>query len=145
MQMSLYPSFFRVFFFASFFPVFFFVCFFHVFFSHLFSHLLCVFHTDFNSLIYSPISVVSIFQFFFIKRFAVSKLEPMLAIGCIRLNSCGLTSCTTQNSLLGPAHDRRNLEKLNWTQNAFWNQSVTLTTFLLNFDHFWWFFKVEQK
>ena len=83
-------------------------------------------HTDFNCLIYSPISVVHIFQFLLVKRFAVSKLEPMFAIGCIRLHFCGLpTSCPTRKSLLRPAKSWGNLGKFNWTLNAIWNQCET--------------------
>ena len=76
-------------------------------------------HTDFNCLIYSPISVVHIFQFLLVKRFAVSKLEPMFALGFIRVHFCGLpTSCPTRKSLLRPAKSWGNLGKFNWTLNT---------------------------
>ena len=85
--------------------------------------LFTITHTDFNCLIYSPISVVHIFQFLLVKRFAVSKLEPMFALGFIRVHFCGLpTSCPTRKSLLRPAKSWGNLGKLNWTLNAIWNQ-----------------------
>ena len=32
-----------------------------------------------------------------------------------------------------------------WQKSMIYDFHITLTTSLLNFDHFWWFFKVEQK